>query len=224
MHVESLTHAIRANYDIQFVLDPVAVIEYIVKYKTKPEKKSDTFKTLMRQVVQDADAEDTTLRGLCAQMINLFTGNRDYGDVECFHLLQQLPLMEWSVVFSETFHMDSRRRMNDNDNDACRSAFKASLEEWYVSRPAELEQLHSFALLSMFESTGRDYIRITHGPPKVPHYSPFLEMRYAVPPSSASAANASAFSTSTKKHEAYCEQRLVMVMLLTRTYSACRMY
>jgi hypothetical protein len=202
----------------------VAVIEYIVKYKTKPEKKSDTFKALMRQVVQDADAEDTTLRGLCAQMINLFTGNRDYGDVECFHLLQQLPLMEWSVVFSETFHMDSRRRMNDNDNDACGSAFKASLEEWYVNRPAELEQLHSFALLSMFESTGRDYFRITHGPPKVPRSSPFLEMRYAVPPSSASAANASAFSTSTKKHEAYCEQRLVMVMLLTRTYSACRMY
>ena len=209
MHVQSLTHALRANYDIQFVLDPVAVIEYIVKYKTKPEKRSDTFKALMRQVAQDADAEDTTVPGLCAQMINLFTGNRDYGDVECFHLLQQLPLMEWSVVFSEIFHMDSRRRLNDNDDSG--GAFKASLEEWYVNRPAELEQLHSFALLSMFESTGRDYIRITHGPPKVPQYSPFLEMRYSIPPSEVSAANPSTFSTSTKKHEAYCEQRLVMV-------------
>jgi hypothetical protein len=29
VHIESLTHAIRANYDVQFVLDPVAVIEYV---------------------------------------------------------------------------------------------------------------------------------------------------------------------------------------------------
>ena len=29
VHVESLTHAIRANYDIQSVLDPVALIEYV---------------------------------------------------------------------------------------------------------------------------------------------------------------------------------------------------
>ena len=74
----------------------------------------------------------------------------------------------------------------------------------------QLEQLHSYALLSMFESTGRGYIRITRGPPKVPHYSPFVEMRYSVPPSEAAAANPSAFSSSAKKHEAYCEQRLTM--------------
>jgi len=208
VHIESLTHAIRANYDVQFVLDPVAVIEYIVKYKTKPEKRSETFKNLMRQVVLDADAE-TSLHGLCSQMINLFTGNRDYGDVECCHLLQQLPLMEWSVVFGETFHMDGRRRL-DSSGDEGSDAFTASLEEWYINRPAELEQLHSFALLSMFESTGRSYTRITHGPPKVPHYSPFVEMRYSIPPSLAAAANPGAFSSSTKKHEAYCEQRLVM--------------
>jgi hypothetical protein len=216
VHVESLTHAIRANYDIQFVLDPVAVIEYIVKYKTKPEKKSDTFKALLREVVQEADAGGS-LPGLCAQMINLFTGNRDYGDVECFHLLQQLPLMEWSVVFSETFHMDGRRKLNDNDNDSSDCAFKASTEEWYVNRPAALEELHSFALLGMFQSTGREYVRITTGPPKVPHYSPFIEMRYSLPPSPASATNPSAFSTSTKKHEAYCEQRLVMVTRIAAT-------
>jgi hypothetical protein len=183
----------------------------IVKYKTKPEKRSETFKNLMRQVVLDADAE-TSLHGLCSQMINLFTGNRDYGDVECCHLLQQLPLMEWSVVFGETFHMDGRRRL-DSSGDEGSDAFTASLEEWYINRPAELEQLHSFALLSMFESTGRSYTRITHGPPKVPHYSPFVEMRYSIPPSLAAAANPGAFSSSTKKHEAYCEQRLVMVML-----------
>ena len=212
VHVESLTHAIRANYDIQFVLDPVAVIEYIVKYKTKPEKRSDTFKALMRQVVQDADAEQTTLPGLCAQMINLFTGNRDYGDVECCHLLQELPLMEWSVVFSDTFNMDGRRRLSltgDGGGASDQVAFTASLEEWYVNRPAELESLHSYALLSMFQS-GSGYARITHGPPKVPHYSPFVEMRYAVTPSSAAATNPGAFSSSTKKHEAYCEQRLMM--------------
>ena len=150
------------------------LLPQIVKYKTKPEKKSETFKNLMRQVVQDADPEQTTLPGLCSQMINLFTGNRDYGDVECCHLLQELPLMEWSVVFSETFHMDGRRRLGSSCDEASEDAFTASLEEWYVNRPAELEQLHSFALPSMFELTGRSHTRITHGPPKIHTTLPLL--------------------------------------------------
>ena len=118
-------------------LTPLLMGAQIVKYKTKPEKRSDTFKDLMRKLVLDADAEQTTLSGLCAQMINLFTGNRDYGDVECCHLLQGLPLMEWSVVFSDTFHMDGRRRLsNGGQDDTDQVAFTASLEEWYVNRPA----------------------------------------------------------------------------------------
>ena len=35
---------VSVNYDLQFVLDPVSCVEYIVKYKTKPETHTETFK------------------------------------------------------------------------------------------------------------------------------------------------------------------------------------
>lgn len=45
-----LTRVLRANYDVQFLLDPVAVVDYVIKYKTKPEKRSETMFQLMRNL------------------------------------------------------------------------------------------------------------------------------------------------------------------------------
>ena len=37
VHIESLTHTIRGNYDVQFVLDPVAFIVYRVHCKVQDQ-------------------------------------------------------------------------------------------------------------------------------------------------------------------------------------------
>ena len=48
VRVRALTHECGSNYDVQFIVDYHALVEYLVKYKTKPEKRSDTYKELMK--------------------------------------------------------------------------------------------------------------------------------------------------------------------------------
>ena len=132
VHVTDLTSVVRANYDVQFLLDPVAVIDYVIKYKSKPEKRSETMMQLMRNVCQQELRHDKGRRNLIAQMLNVFVGARDYGDVETSHILCLLPLMNWSVVFSDPFRMNGQReRQKDPDQEA---AFSRTKEEWYINR------------------------------------------------------------------------------------------
>ena len=75
----------------------------------------------------------------------------------------------------------------------------------------ELEDLSSYELLARYDNTGGKYHRLFAGPPMVPHYAPFLEARHSVPPSECKRVkSAKDLATSTRKHEEYCEQRLVM--------------
>ena len=94
VHVTSLTHTVQGNYDVQFVLDPHAVVEYIVKYKTKPEKRSETYKDMMKELVKTTDVSTQSMAGMCASLMNVLSGNRDFGDVETCHQLNQLELMK----------------------------------------------------------------------------------------------------------------------------------
>ena len=90
-------------------------------------------------------------------------------------------------------------------------AFTKSIEMWYVQRPEELEDLSSYELLARYDNTGGKYHRLFVGPPMVPHYAPFLEARHSVPPGEFKRlTSAKDLVTSTRKHEEYCEQRLVM--------------
>ena len=125
---------LRANYDVQFLLDPMAVIDYVIKYKTKPEKRSETMFQLMRNVCLQERSSDEGRASLVAQMMNTFVGSRDYGDVETAHLTSLLPLMDWSVVFSAPYRLDGRRERED-DPDA-EVAFGSTREEWYIRRCA----------------------------------------------------------------------------------------
>jgi len=224
--VTSLTHTVQGNYDVQFVLDPHAVVEYIVKYKTKPEKRSETYKDMMKELVKTADVSTQSMAGMCASLMNVLSGNRDFGDVETCHQLNQLELMKWSRVFSGVFQMDGRTGLakpaEEAEEDGDRQprkpvepekerAFTKSVETWYVQRPEELEDLTSFELLACYDNTGGKYHRLTVGPPIVPHYAPFLEARHSVPPGEFKIVDsAKDLATSTRKHEEYCEQRLVM--------------
>ena len=216
-----LTSAIQANYDVQFVIDAHAVVEYLVKYKTKPEKRSQTYKDMMKILAKATDATTQTMAGMCASLINVLSGNRDFGDVETCHQLNQSELMWWSRVFSQPFQMDGRQALakapEEGDEDAPsapqateqKKAFTKSKETWYVQRPEALEALSSYELLARFDDTGGKYMRLKFGPPKVPHYAPFKEQIHASVPQSGTVPPKE-LKSSKKDHEAYCEQRLVM--------------
>ena len=197
-----------------------------MKYKTKPEKRSETYKDMMKELVKTTDVSTQSMAGMCASLMNVLSGNRDFGDVETCHQLNQLELMKWSRVFSGVFQMDGRTGLakpaEEAEEDGARlprkpaepekeRAFTKSVETWYVQRPEELEDLTSFELLARYDNTGGKYHRLTVGPPIVPHYAPFLEAKHSVPPGEFKIVDsAKDLATSTRKHEEYCEQRLVM--------------
>jgi len=85
--------------------------------------------------------------------MNEVLGKRDFSDTETAHLLNGLPLMEFSDVFSDTFLMYVSRQVgipaDDDENLQSKSkpALKSSVEDWYVTRYADLEDVSSYELL-----------------------------------------------------------------------------
>ena len=63
---------------------------------------------MMKELVKSADVSTESMAGMCASLMNVLSGNRDFGDVETCHQLNQLELMKWSRVFSGVFQMDGR--------------------------------------------------------------------------------------------------------------------
>ena len=241
-----LTQAVRRNYDVQFVLDFPAVIDYIVKYigvctqdsnlhplpcalpclpslcrplaqgshvpcSQKPEGRSDTFKNLMVNVFKTSD-QHSTMSHICAAAMNEVIGKRDYTDTEICHLLNELPIVEYSCCFADVFNMQVRRGLVDppsegataNPSDA---VVLASREEWYTHRFADLEAKSSYQLLQVYE--GKNYAELEGGVKLVPIYSPFCACY--LPPSDVDERQSEAeIAKLLKKSEAYAEQRLVM--------------
>ena len=242
VHVRPLTHATRVNYDIQFVLDYAAVIDYvsppqlsnpvltvsalhpnwcvsqlqIVKYMGKPEGKSDTFRTMMANVFKSS-ADDATMAQLCAAAMNEVIGKRDYSDTEVSHLLNGLPIMEFSDSFSDPFGMSESRGLAQAPKNGEKVNPKAvgvlsSREEWYTRRYADLESKSSYEMLQEYKGSGSEYVRLdlSQGARKlVPYYTPFREC--CLPPSNVDETlSEKALAQLLKKSEEYAEQRLVM--------------
>ena len=214
VRVRALTQGCGSNYDVQFIVDYHALVEYLVKYKTKPEKRSDTYKELMKLAASEADPTGDSVQKVFAQMLNVLSG-RDYGDVETAHLNNRLEIMEWSVVFSRNYYHDGRKALRNgrageeaDGNSADQPAFTTAMRTWYVQRPAELESMPSFTLLAWYQADEGKYTKIDHGPPKMPCYVPFLEHRHSVMPEGGARAGAQA--SNKRQHEQYCLQRLEM--------------
>ena len=172
--IRPLTHGVRGNYDVQFIIDYASVVEYILKYVGKPEGKSDTFKELMRNVFRNADPKDDMVK-LCAEAINVQLGKRDFSDTEICHLLNELPLMEYSDCFSEVFHMDGRQALEmlagDSDVDMTACFAHLSREQWYTSRPTDFEDKCSWWVLQHLQ--GNQYAMLD-GCQLTPRFSPFF--------------------------------------------------
>ena len=170
--IRPLTHGVRGNYDVQFVVDYASVVEYILKYIGKPEGKSETFKELMRNVFRNSDPKHDMVK-LCAEAINVQLGKRDFSDTEICHLLNELPLMEYSDCFSDVFHMDGRQAIEASagDVDLKASFARISREQWYTSRPRCFEDKCAWWVLQHLQ--GVQY-SLLEGCKLTPHFSPFF--------------------------------------------------
>lgn len=76
-----LTQGVRRNYDVQFVLDYPAVIDYLLKYIGKPEASSHFYKNVMSGVFQTSEVTQS-LSHICAAAMNEVLGRRDFTDTE----------------------------------------------------------------------------------------------------------------------------------------------
>jgi hypothetical protein len=85
------TMAWQANTDVSPCTDPRAVIEYVVKYATKAEKKSPAYRDLAATLVPFVN-EARPFQSLVTKLLNKLIGDRDYSAQEVCHYLLDLPL------------------------------------------------------------------------------------------------------------------------------------
>jgi hypothetical protein len=146
---------------------------------------------------------------LCAEAINVQLGKRDFSDTEICHLLNELPLMEYSDCFSDVFHMDGRQAIEASagDVDLKASFARISREQWYTSRPRCFEDKCAWWVLQHLQ--GVQY-SLLEGCKLTPHFSPFFPV--VLPPMGyeEEALSEKQMEKRTRDVERYAEQRLIM--------------
>jgi hypothetical protein len=92
-----------ANTDINFCTGRKSVLEYIAKYISKPEKKTETYKELMQRVLPSVSSNNPVLSA-ASKLMNQLVGERDWSAQEVCHLLD-LPLLD---VARQVINVDLR--------------------------------------------------------------------------------------------------------------------
>src|SRR5437763_10412040 len=94
-YMTTITIGWLANTNVNPPTSTKAVINYIAKYCSKAEKKSETYSDLLRQILPRLN-EHTPLFSLASKLMNKFIGERDWSAQEVCHILLGLPLQEGS--------------------------------------------------------------------------------------------------------------------------------
>jgi hypothetical protein len=171
-----------ANTDVNPATSSRAVINYIAKYCSKAEKKSETYTDLLRQVLPKLN-ERTPLFSLASKLMNKLIGERDWSAQEVCHILLGLPLQEGSrQVISLDCRPDDKQDTRVSIEDDEITAGQSALDK-YKSRNIQIEALRDVTLLDFI----RNYNFTSFKPrpralPRVINYFP----RYSSNPSSES--------------------------------------
>ena len=97
-----LTVGWMANTDIQPPTSLHAVLSYIGKYVSKPEKSSLSYTELQSQVLPYIN-DRAPLLSFVSKMLNKLIGERDWSAQEVSHLLLQIPVQESPLADFEPF-------------------------------------------------------------------------------------------------------------------------
>ena len=101
----------RGNIDVKIIKNVATLINYIVKYVTKPEQRSDSFQKIVKVILDNTDAEGTTVRKTCQKLCMSLLKEHDITRPEAFKILSGHPF----VLFSREFvavNMTDNRRVN----------------------------------------------------------------------------------------------------------------
>jgi ATP-dependent DNA helicase PIF1 len=99
-----VTIAWQANTDVSPCTDIRAVIDYVVKYAGKGEKKSESYRQLADHIIPFVN-EQRPLQSFVTKLMNKLIGDRDYSAQEVCHELLDLPLKKCS---RESVNVDLR--------------------------------------------------------------------------------------------------------------------
>jgi hypothetical protein len=122
----------RANSDFQLIVDPVAVMEYMCKYASKPEKASQEAVAIFRKVASTADDTISTLTFLRKGMLQM-SGARDYGAPEIAFTSLHLPLVSCNLIF-ESVNLNGLTQIDLSKGSINKPIFKETLLSLYSKR------------------------------------------------------------------------------------------
>jgi ATP-dependent DNA helicase PIF1 len=145
-----------ANCDIQPILDQTALVNYILKYAMKTEKKSlafiDAFKEILKGAQHNAELD---VHKVCLKALNHGVADRDYTAQEVSHVLLGLPLVHMSRAHVPLSFSGSVEVLAD-DGEPTR-AKRPSFVDWYTDRPDEpLRDMCAYELAACYAFTKND--------------------------------------------------------------------
>ena len=129
----------RANVDMQYCLSRQKVIEYVVKYASKCEPRSEPLKKVYKGIVQALSDDDKSVKAVQKLLLNS-VGERDFSAQETCHLLLQLPLIMCSREFI-VLSLDGSRAVEDSLEED-KPATKLSILDHYKARPESCTYEH----------------------------------------------------------------------------------
>ncbi|XP_057872859.1 uncharacterized protein LOC131079010 [Cryptomeria japonica] len=88
----------QANIDCQLVTSRKAILQYISKYASKSEKKSEPYTEMLKTIVNATTSEDTVFLTYQKFMMGIIA-DHDINTQETCHMLQKLPLITCSRQF-----------------------------------------------------------------------------------------------------------------------------
>ncbi|EED14664.1 conserved hypothetical protein [Talaromyces stipitatus ATCC 10500] len=144
-----------ANIDIAPCTGTEALLEYIAKYATKAEKKTESYSDLMKSFLPRLNEKNPFLSAV-SKMMNHLIGERDWSAQEVLHLLLDLPLQASSRI---TITMDCRPETEQpanfaNTEDADdRETLRRSLSplDKYKKRPSIFDHVTYFTFLRTYD-------------------------------------------------------------------------
>ncbi len=119
---------------MQYCVSKRRVIEYITKYATKCEPRSQTMKEVYTNIVRNLKDDSSALKVVQKLLINS-VGERDFSAQETCHLLLQLPLIK-STRDHTMLSLDGSRQVEEQPEDSTSRATVSSILDHYIHRIA----------------------------------------------------------------------------------------
>jgi ATP-dependent DNA helicase PIF1 len=130
-----------ANIDVTPCTTTQAVINYVAKYATKAEKKTNSYADILHELLPRV-AINRPLLSLVSKLMNKLVGERDWSAQEVCHLLLNLPLTNGSrqVINVDCRPTDKQSTYITIEDGEVAPSDKSNLEK-YATRPQEYEGL-----------------------------------------------------------------------------------